>query len=424
MALFSFFVSLIKRSEGQSALAASAYQTRSQLLNTVTGKKTRNFENIGGLSEDPFILAPEGTPAWAKNRQKLWDEVEKEKRRNAQLARSLIIALPHELTPRQRKLLLVNFLREGFISRGMIADVALHEPDPKGDQRNFHAHVLLTMRKIVGGVFSKNKTREWNEQSLVPKWRALWSKHVVNALSKEGFYKEAEEFKDAHLSLEEQRRRAIKAGDLERATTLSRAPTTHLGPKIVAVRRRGLNKPPDATEDVPIIQADESQQAPNDLGARNVGAPPILAETLENVPAPEGERSSRWRDETERQAIRDISHVWKTTTTAEDFVSAIGMHGYELRKGRSRDFIVVRGDKYYNLVRLVSDPIPDANGVMRSTVRTADVRSRLGSIEHTLSSFRETAEEVTVTSSESDDVAPRIPRRERGGRRPRRRSHG
>ena len=49
------------------------------------------------------ILAPETAPAWVQDRAALWNAVEAaETRRNAQLARELVLTLPRELTPEQR----------------------------------------------------------------------------------------------------------------------------------------------------------------------------------------------------------------------------------------------------------------------------------------------------------------------------------
>jgi hypothetical protein len=40
-------------------------------------------------------------------------------------------------------------VNERFVSRGMIADVAIHGHSPSGDERNHHAHILLTTRTLI-----------------------------------------------------------------------------------------------------------------------------------------------------------------------------------------------------------------------------------------------------------------------------------
>ena len=44
----------------------------------------------------------------------------------------------------------------------MIADIAIHLPDRRGDARNHHAHVTCTMRHITEDGFGK-QAREWND---------------------------------------------------------------------------------------------------------------------------------------------------------------------------------------------------------------------------------------------------------------------
>jgi len=51
-----------------------------------------------------------------------------EKHPRAQLARDCVIALPHELTDDQRHELVRQFVIEQFVSKGMIADLAIHRP--------------------------------------------------------------------------------------------------------------------------------------------------------------------------------------------------------------------------------------------------------------------------------------------------------
>ena len=45
----------------------------------------------------------------------------------------------------------------------MIADVSIHAPGGKGDDRNHHAHILVSMREIGPDGFGP-KVREWNSR--------------------------------------------------------------------------------------------------------------------------------------------------------------------------------------------------------------------------------------------------------------------
>jgi ATP-dependent exoDNAse (exonuclease V) alpha subunit len=106
------------------------------------------------------IYAPKDAPAWAHDRQQLWNHVEAfEKHRRAELAREFNIALPHELTLEQARYAIQDFVRENFTRKGLIADVTIHAPDKRGDQRNIHAHIMVVMRKLDGSEFIRTKER-------------------------------------------------------------------------------------------------------------------------------------------------------------------------------------------------------------------------------------------------------------------------
>src|SRR4051812_18275431 len=96
---------------------------------------SRNRDEL--LFEGIYVPNPKAVPEWARDRASLWNHVEKiEKRKDAQLARRFIIALPHELTPEQGRYAIQDFVRENFTRRGYIADVAIHAPGAEGDNRN------------------------------------------------------------------------------------------------------------------------------------------------------------------------------------------------------------------------------------------------------------------------------------------------
>jgi MobA/MobL family len=72
-------------------------------------------------------------------------------RRRSSPAREWEIALPEELDAGERQQLAVRFARGLAGKYGCAVDVSLHEPDREGDQRNWHAHLLATTRKVVSG---------------------------------------------------------------------------------------------------------------------------------------------------------------------------------------------------------------------------------------------------------------------------------
>ena len=76
------------------------------------------------------ILLPPNAPRKYTDRQTLWNAVEaSEKQWNAQLARGIIMALPRELPADQYEALVREYCMEQFVSKGMIADYAIHDND-------------------------------------------------------------------------------------------------------------------------------------------------------------------------------------------------------------------------------------------------------------------------------------------------------
>jgi ATP-dependent exoDNAse (exonuclease V) alpha subunit len=148
----------------RSAIAAAAYRSGERLFDAEQGKWFE-YENVVIHRE---ILAPEGAPSWVFDRQTLWNMVERsEKRRDAQLAREVEITLPRELSRDQMIDLVRSFVRDHFVSEGMVADYAIHEPDAADGQKQPHAHISLTMRRLDGSTptgFSAKKERDWNER--------------------------------------------------------------------------------------------------------------------------------------------------------------------------------------------------------------------------------------------------------------------
>ena len=184
MAIYRFSAEIIGRGKGYSATAAAAYRAGERIEDERTGAVHDYRRREGVLHAE--ILAPESAPAWARDRAKLWNAVEQaERRRDAQLSRQLILALPHELTDAQRKELVRDFVQLEFVSRGMVADIALHAPDRAGDARNHHAHVMLTLRRIEGDGFG-NKERGWNDAGILRGWRYQWAHFQNRALERAG----------------------------------------------------------------------------------------------------------------------------------------------------------------------------------------------------------------------------------------------
>ncbi|MCV5801921.1 MobA/MobL family protein, partial [Escherichia coli] len=145
--------------------------------------------------DDAVILTPANAPSWCGDRSVLWNAVEKaEQRRNSQLAREIELAIPREISREAAREAVLAFVRENFVSRGMIADVAFHHMD----RTNPHAHIMLTTR-AVGETGFAGKVRDWNDRTHAETWRASWADHANRALANAGYQEEID-----HRSYERQ----------------------------------------------------------------------------------------------------------------------------------------------------------------------------------------------------------------------------
>lgn len=173
MAIYRCEFKIISRGSGHRACAAAAYRAGEKIKDERYGD-THDYTRKSGVAAS-FILAPENAPDWMSNRTELWNAVEAvERRKDAQLCREVLLSLPHELTDEQREALVRQFVRDQFVSKGMVADVNIHTHSPSGDERNDHAHILLTTRTLTASSFGP-KERSWNSRDFVHDTREAWA---------------------------------------------------------------------------------------------------------------------------------------------------------------------------------------------------------------------------------------------------------
>lgn len=218
MAIYHLSAQLIKRSAGQSSTAAAAYRAGVRLGDRRTGE-VHDYTGRSGVDHSA-ILAPDGVPSWVHCRADLWNEVEQiEKRKDAQVAREIDIALPIELTNKQKISLIYEFVKSEFVELGMVADINVHDIN----SHNPHAHILLTTRTIDQDGFGK-KNRDWNSTDLIERWRKNWALAANKHLEMAG-----QNARIDHRSLADQ------GSDL--------VPQIHLGKKNVERMKRGETNP-------------------------------------------------------------------------------------------------------------------------------------------------------------------------------------
>ena len=192
-------VTIVQRSENQSAVAGAAYQSGENLYSEYDQK----WKNYRTKKQDEIfykeIMLPANAPAEYADRNKLWNAVESvENQWNSQLARRIIMALPKEVPKEQYVEMVRAYCQEQFVEDGMIADIAIHD---KKDG-NPHVHIMLTMRsmdehgkwlgkckkiydldekgnriKLPSGAYKSHRVNltDWNDKENVEKWRKAWA---------------------------------------------------------------------------------------------------------------------------------------------------------------------------------------------------------------------------------------------------------
>lgn len=162
MALFSWSMQIIKRSAGRSVVAAAAYRS-GERLHDERQDIVHDYRRRSGV-EHKAILLPDDAPIWVRgvDRETLWNRVEAgEKRKDAQTARELRIMIPREFDPPTRVRVVQDYVRDSFVSKGMVADVCWHNKIASDGLEQPHAHVLLTMRPLAPTGFGPKARHDW-----------------------------------------------------------------------------------------------------------------------------------------------------------------------------------------------------------------------------------------------------------------------
>ena len=212
MALYHFHVARVLRSRGQSSVEAAAYRAGASLEDHYYGK-IADYTTKGGVI-CAEILAPDYVPESFHNREFLWNAVEEvEKHPKAQLAYSFDIALQNEFTIEENIAIARQFVMENLVAKGMIVDMAVHDPDKGEGIPNPHIHVMCPVRPMrEDGTWGEKQKREylfdadgnpildeigkqkfnavpttdWNRPEVLEQWRKAWADLVNEEFRKRG----------------------------------------------------------------------------------------------------------------------------------------------------------------------------------------------------------------------------------------------
>lgn len=206
----------------RSAVACAAYRS-GETLKDDRYEKTHDFTRKENVLHAE-IITPDGAPAWMTDREKLWNAVEAgEKRKDAQLAKEIILTLPRNLDADEQKQVVRDFVKENLTSRGLVADFAIHSPEASDGDRNPHAHIMFTLRPVEGDGFGKKLTGRINgldDRKVLGDMRNSYET-ILNQAS-------VQKNPEIHFDLRNLKEKGI-----------DREPQPKIGPKVTHLEKRG-----------------------------------------------------------------------------------------------------------------------------------------------------------------------------------------
>ena len=236
---------IISRGKGQSCMASCAYYSGEKKYSEYECCWKYPHSSSSRVKWVEVMLPPNAPRAYA-DPQTLWNAVDAaETSVNAQTARSMLFALPRELTDEQNLALVRDFCQKEFVDKGMVCNFFYHD---KGDG-NPHVHIMLTLRamdengkwlpksknvyaldengkriRAPNGSWKRVKvdTVDWNERKYGEIWRQDWAAAQNAALKAAG------------------RMERVDMRSLERQGVEDRLPQKHLGPTASALERKGV----------------------------------------------------------------------------------------------------------------------------------------------------------------------------------------
>ncbi len=173
MAIYHLRAKFVKRSDGRSSVAASAYRSGTKMQDE-REDKTHDYTRKRDI-EYSEILLPDHMPDALADREALWNAVETGiKRKDGQPAFEIEVALPRELTHDQCAQLAREFALDQFVAKGLPVDLNIHRPIASDGGEHPHAHLLISTRRFnEDGSLARAATDMQDNPALVRKVYAL-----------------------------------------------------------------------------------------------------------------------------------------------------------------------------------------------------------------------------------------------------------
>jgi Ti-type conjugative transfer relaxase TraA len=181
----------ISRNSGGSAVRSAAYNSRDEIEAERTGEVF--YFRHRDAPEYHSVLLPEGAAARFAQAGVLWNAAEAaERRKDAQVAREIVLALPAnaDVSTEDRIALARSFAETHFVSKGLAVQLDVHAPhegETESERANWHAHLLITTRRLDGETFNAKKARDLDPEVRLAggrarvadgaAWGELWREH-------------------------------------------------------------------------------------------------------------------------------------------------------------------------------------------------------------------------------------------------------
>ena len=223
MAIYHLTMKVLTRSDGKSAVAAAAYRAGEKIKDERSGQ-LHDYTRKRNVITSTLILP--GGVTCKVTRAELWNRAEAaEKRKNSCVAREIEVALPAKL-PQEAQIRLATQYAQDIADRyGLAADVAVHTAAHGGDERNVHAHIPLTTRRIAPTGQLTDKARELDDYKTrtaeLDYIRTHWANMCNLELEQNGIAERVD-----HRTLS--------------AQGIDRAPQIHVGVHATQMERRGI----------------------------------------------------------------------------------------------------------------------------------------------------------------------------------------